>query len=260
MIRTVHTFPWLMIAGLTFAAPASAQIDDFDNGWHFEVAPYLWAISLDGDAAIMGGPGFDVDAPFSDTLSDADTLIGLMGHFELGKGKWSVFFTPAYSKVGYDDIITGYGSTDVEVETAWYEFGGAWRFHDDAIDGDEARRWTVDAIAGGRVTSLGIDISPDAGPGADDDKTWIEPFIGLRTGVDLSPRFTLRFRGDIGGFGAGSDFAWQAVGLIGWKFVMFDIDSTLFAGYRALGQDYDSGGFAWDVVAHGPVFGLAMRF
>jgi len=68
-----------------------------------------------------------------------------------------------------------------------------------------------------------------------------------------------------GGFGVGSDFAWQATGLIGYRVGLFaERDANLFAGYRALDQDYSDGSgrnrFAWDVTAHGPVIGVAIRF
>jgi len=225
-------------------------------GWRFELAPYVWAVSLDGDAAVQGN-GFDVDAPFTDTLDDSDTLIGLMGHVEVGRGRWSLFFDPAFSMVGYDDVPTQSGDADVAMTMAWFEFGGAWR-----VLGDEPGRGgaRVDAIAGARLTSLELDVDLDGGGGARGDQTWVEPFIGARTQIDLGERFMLRVRGDVGGFGAGSDFAWQAIGTVGWNVDLFGLDSTLFAGYRELGQDYEDDGFEWNVIAHGPILGLGFTF
>ena len=70
--------------------------------------------------------------------------------------------------------------------------------------------------------------------------------------------------GDIGGFGAGSDFAWSALGLVGYRFEMLGLDSSALVGYRALGQDFDTGSgankFKWDVTMHGPIIGLVTRF
>lgn len=239
------------------APPPPPPSDDSDL--RFEIAPYLWAISLDGDA-VAAGNAFDVDAPFTDTLDNSDTLIGLMAHIEVGKGDWSLFFDPAFSIVGYDDVPTESGPADLEITSTWLEFGGGWRLLDRPMGDDAARRLRVDAIAGARVTSLELDVELDAGGGNDDDKTWVEPFIGARASMNFAENWSLRVRGDIGGFGLGSDFAWQAVAVIGWRFDLFGVPSTLFGGYRALGQDYEDGRFEWDVIAHGPMLGLELRF
>lgn len=42
--------------------------------------------------------------------------------------------------------------------------------------------------------------------------------------------------------GVGADFAWSAFGLIGFRFGLFGEDNArVFAGYRALFQDYTDG-------------------
>jgi hypothetical protein len=72
----------------------------------------------------------------------------------------------------------------------------------------------------------------------------------------FADKWALRARGDIGGFGAGSDFAWSAAGLFDWrpwKHVGF------WFGYRALYHDYKTGSgpeFAFDATMHGPVIAL----
>jgi hypothetical protein len=66
----------------------------------------------------------------------------------------------------------------------------------------------------------------------------------------------------IGGIAFGSDFAWDAVGLLGYRFPMFskENNATVFGGYRALYQDYTDGSgddkFKWDVRLYGPILGL----
>jgi hypothetical protein len=70
--------------------------------------------------------------------------------------------------------------------------------------------------------------------------------------------------GDIGGFGVGSDFAWDAFGVIGYRFSLFGQENSgVIAGYRALSQDYTDGSgrdkFQWDVTLHGPILGLFVQ-
>ena len=68
-------------------------------------------------------------------------------------------------------------------------------------------------------------------------------------------------RADVGGFGVGSDFAWQAVARIDWKFSE-KVSATF--GYRALDADYEDGEgssrFLYDVLTTGPVAGMTFSF
>jgi hypothetical protein len=70
----------------------------------------------------------------------------------------------------------------------------------------------------------------------------------------------------IGGIAFGSDFAWDAIGLIGYRFPLFskENNAAVFAGYRALHQDYTDGSgddkFKWDVTLDGPILGLKIDF
>ena len=98
--------------------------------------------------------------------------------------------------------------------------------------------------------------------GVDDDYTevWVEPFVGLNAGTRLNDHWVISLRGDVGGFGAGSDFAWHSMCVLAFTFDMGDAVSAGYLGYRAISQDYDQGGFEWDVLAHGPMIGVAIKF
>jgi opacity protein-like surface antigen len=61
----------VMIAAVFIAASGSAQSDD---GWKFEVTPYIWFMGLDGDVTV-GGHKADFDKSFSD-IFDATELGG----------------------------------------------------------------------------------------------------------------------------------------------------------------------------------------
>lgn len=77
---------------------------------------------------------------------------------------------------------------------------------------------------------------------------WFDPYIGLRGRYELSPAFYLLARGDIGGFGVGSDLTWQAYGAIGCQ-----ISRSVFAeaGYRYLYIDYHKHGLIEEVSMRG---------
>ena len=65
---------------------------------------------------------------------------------------------------------------------------------------------------------------------------------------------------NVGGFGVGSDFAWNAQAFLGYRTSILGVPTTLSARYRALHQDYDHDDFEWDVTMHGPALGAVLRF
>ncbi len=86
---------------------------------------------------------------------------------------------------------------------------------------------------------------------------WVDPYIGLRGRYNFNEKFYATGRADIGGFGIGSDLAWQASLGFGCH-----LSETKFLEvvYRALGADYEHDGFVSDLVTHGPEISLGMIF
>ena len=78
--------------------------------------------------------------------------------------------------------------------------------------------------------------------------------------MDLSDHWTIAGEADVGGFGVGSDFAWNAQAFLGYRTTLFGHPTTFAVGYRALHQDYDHNDFEWDVTMYGPVLGAVLRF
>jgi hypothetical protein len=94
----------------------------------------------------------------------------------------------------------------------------------------------------------------------DESQTWVDPIIGLNAILRLSERWRVRAEADIGGFGVGSDLAWNAQAFLGYRTSVFGVPTTLAVGYRALHQNYDHNDFKWDVTMHGPALGAVLRF
>ena len=80
----------------------------------------------------------------------------------------------------------------------------------------------------------------------------------------FTPSQQVMVRGDVGGFGLQSQFAWQAVGVYSyaWQFTGYQLAGVI--GYRALGVNYtNSSGInanGVNLVLHGPVIGFSVRF
>lgn len=64
---------------------------------------------------------------------------------------------------------------------------------------------------------------------------WVDPMIGLRCQINLTRWLFLALQGDVGGFGAGSNIAWNAQGSVG-----VNITRHVFAevGWRYFYMDY----------------------
>jgi hypothetical protein len=90
---------------------------------------------------------------------------------------------------------------------------------------------------------------------------WWDPIVGANLTLPLGMKFSLNVRGDIGGFGVGSDLTWQAFPYLSWRFTKW---GSLQAGYRWMEVDYETGGggsqFKYDMLIQGPQLGLTLHF
>lgn len=85
--------------------------------------------------------------------------------------------------------------------------------------------------------------------------------IGLQYVAPIADKWSLSLRGDVGGFGVGSDFTWQA-----WAGVRRQNTDKFswYLGYRAISFDYEEGSGLnyqhYDLLQHGPAAGIAISF
>jgi hypothetical protein len=122
---------------------------------------------------------------------------------------------------------------------------------------------SLDAMAGVRIwdvnTDLGFHTAFPSHPGGafSDGATWVDPMIGAKGRINIGGHFYFTDWGMIGGFGAGSEVDWDVMGGVGYDFNKI---FSMVVGYRALGVNYNKGGFVFDVVQQGPVLGLLFHF
>jgi hypothetical protein len=96
------------------------------------------------------------------------------------------------------------------------------------------------------------------------DLEWVDPVVGGRVRHMFASGSEFNLEGDVGGFGAGSDFSWQAVATYGFDVNVFNTTMRSVLGYRALSVDYSQNGAhgrsGLDWIQHGPVLGVAFRW
>ncbi len=253
---------WILCGVMLFSFagsfPAVAQVSATDSdGWSFSIAPYLWMAGIDGDLTVKGQQ-VSVDASFDDVWSDLD--FGGQVHLEVGKGRWGAFIDPTYSELTVEQE-TAAGRIEAESSIWLLEFGGFYR----AIGPSGAKGSTpafhLDVLGGGRYWDVTGKIrSPYIGK-YEQTADWLDPFIGLRIWAPVSQKAAFSARGDLGGFGAGSDFTFNFMASFGYDFT--PVFSGWF-GYRVLSVDYKDGSgsdrFQFDTTWHGPIAGFMLRF
>jgi hypothetical protein len=244
---------------------SAADLDPPSSKWTGSFSLYSWLPWISGDASI-GPVDLNVDVGPNDLLSNLDwsRLPVWMSYGELRTGRLTLFndivWTALQASEGFDRKFVS-GSVDVDFSQLTVELGAAYAIWTDGAS-------TVDVLAGGRYWRQEADVflAASAGPvggaiarsGAVD---WVDPFVGARLQQVIAPGQSLVVRGDIGGFGAGSDFSWQAMATYNMELCVTEghkIDG--YIGYRALSVDYSEGNYSYDAVQQGPVLGLTMNF
>lgn len=273
----------LTVVLLFFAMAANARADSDAENWRFTITPYLWAISLNGDVA-LGQRTADLDIGFSDLLENLN--FALMGEGEATKGRWTLYVDGVYADLASDgtramDSRFVDVSVTAEVTTKLGILGGGVMYRlgewpigskGDKTGDASANTWSLEALAGVRYTDLEVQTQVSSsfalGPGQrssvrqqDGSVDWVDPIVGMRAQWHLGEKWDLVLRGDIGGFGVGSEFTWNAFGGAAYR---FHRGMQVVVGYRGLYQDYETGSgadsFVWDMTLHGPLVGVSFSF
>jgi hypothetical protein len=248
----------LFSIGILIMAPIAMSAESpaaKSKNWEFNLAPfYIWGVAIDGDVT-SGTNTVPVEVQFSDITDNLEAAFIL--HFEgMHKSNWGFLIDVNYLDLSGGVNLPGPfnvpGNVDFDATIA--EFSALYRM----ANGDHS----YDLIAGLRYTKLENKLTLNAGPTlVDASEDWTDPLIGARWIWGFADQWTLIARGDIGGFGIGSDIALQGLALVDWqpfKYVSF------LAGYRAIYQDYEDGSgsdrFNYDATMHGPVLGVNFRW
>ena len=226
-----------------------------DSGWNFIAAPYLLFPGMNGQVAMRGIP-VDVDLSAGDIFDNLD--FGMMLYFEATNDKWALTFDALYMNLGRrgETPITG-REARVDLKQLAIDVKGMYRLLHWLEAGVGFRVNVIDGslnVAEGEIILPGNKVSMN--------QSWFDPLLVTRARTDFNgSNWSLSFLGDIGGFGVGSDFTWQAKPYVGYRF------SKLFemtAAYRWIGIDYETGegqdNFKYDMTISGPEVGFLFHF
>ena len=114
---------------------------------------------------------------------------------------------------------------------------------------DQAEKALAKAVSSNLQTNL-----PTSASGK---REWFDPIIGARWQWNFREHWFLAAKGDIGGFGVGSDFTWNTQATVGYQFTSY---FSTELGYRYFDTDYRDGDFSYDVAEHGVFLGFNFTF
>ena len=264
--------------------------------WSYSATFYGWVPLLNGSSTIKGRTT-DVDVGYSD-LGDLirrseipKDLFAFMGYFEARNGRFSVFSDLVYLKIGLNGSMTHSRGVDalnasvgasagLKFEMFIAELAAAYEVARWGVTGAPGSGTAIDVFAGARAwwqradASLALSGTVNIGDltrnadgtlSASNSVSWVDPLIGLRLRHQFAPGLNFVASGDVGGFGAGSKFSWQALAAINYDFcVRNNVTWSGMLGYKALFVDYSQGSglthYEYDMTMHGPIFGITARF
>lgn len=232
-------------------APSAASADE--NGWHFNLTPYLWFAGLSGTAGLRGHD-VSVHASPGDLLSHFD--IGLMGAFEARKNRWVIPVDFMWMKLEGDhttpfDPGVSYAKLKI-TQTVFtpgigYQVVNHEKFKVDAKV--SIRYWYLGQNASFQPSGILSNFSSSA--------SWVDVVAGAKIEGALTPKVVVTVFGDAGGGGANSDY--QFGGLLGYR---VSKKVVLQAGWRYLDVNYRNSApqlFVYDAHQSGAIMGATFN-
>jgi hypothetical protein len=253
--------------------------------------PYGWVPGINGHTTVKDRTT-DIDVGPFRVLGDIDGVPG-MSYVEARNGRFSFYGDIVYAPLSVDgsatrsfdraslDTTLGVDIRQTIVEAgATYEIGRWWwsgsASRPNVVDGYTAvdlyagaRYWREDVAINLALTASldasGLVLSRGRAIARERNVDWVDPLVGLRIRHQLAPGQELVLRGDVGGFDAGSQFSWNVLAAYSFEIgVYHGLTYSGLLGYRALSIDFQKGSaadrFEFDMVQHGPLLGLTVRF
>jgi hypothetical protein len=237
------------------ASPATAQSPrPATDGWVVTLSPYLWFSGLGGEVTgPHGGESFNAD--FGDIFGTMK--FAFAGIAEARRGRLSLVFDTMYLNLQQGVPVPGlgaYSGGSARTQSAEVSAIALYSVVDEPsgrIDlGGGLRGWWFD-------TELKLDAGMLPARTQSASTSWVDPVISARGILRLNDRLSLTAYGDVGGFGVGSEFTWQAFATLDYQVTP---NITVSGGFRWIHVDYDKGSSDISLDMAGPIIGASIRF
>ena len=248
-------------------ASIQTQADETLAPFEIRIGVPGWISGISGGFGVRGIVS-PLDVKFTDILERLDQIpIALSAYVRYHR--WEFFGDGQHLKLSDSVTLPGvlFDRADIELKFAFVEAFVGYRLID-------CEKGLLSVFAGARYNYMSGDlqISDNADPrfpalrlrlGIPDNlrvsgsQDWVDPVIGIAGRVRVAKPVSVYAKGDIGGFGAASDFTWQVGGGL-----EFQITRWLYSdvGWRYLKYDYTSGGFTNKTELNGPFIETGIGF
>jgi hypothetical protein len=256
--RLVVLFAAVLTAfSVTNSFAQDSTIND-NSKWTYYIEPYILFPNMSGTVQLSTLPEVTVDANTNEIFGNLK--MGAMLYAEMSNDKWAIGSDIIYMSLA-QGLSPGLVIANGEVaakQFAW-EVSGLRRLNPWLEVGAGLLLNSVDAevtinrnnLIGGGTTLINQSVS----------KTWVDPMVIARIKNTIGEKFVYQFRGEIGGFGIGSDLAWQMQAVAGYQFTKL---FSVTGGYRIISLDYESGSglgyFNYNIDTAGPIVRIGFSF
>jgi hypothetical protein len=260
MKKTGRSFAYsiLFFTGILGTLTTSAQTwPDTSKSYHVFIEPFIFAASLSGNVGAGRLPNTFICIPASEVFHYFE--IGGALYAEVHNDRFAYTSDLFYASLaedasGKNGVISG----RVTVKQFWCGLEGLYKVKSWLEIGVGAR---INNVQNGLNITVGAPVNLNKS--AVKIATWVDPLIVARLKGAINNKWLLQLRADMGGFGLGSQFAWQLQ-----PDVYFRVSKLLELGlgYRIISMDYHTGSqgsadwFLFDLEEYGPQLRIGLNF
>ena len=224
-----------------------------NGNWHLVVAPYLW---LPGVHGTVGALGRDVSIHASPAELLSHFRFGLMGLIDPSYKRLVLPLDLFWVRLGDDKALP---FPNLEATTANIKATELIVTPKIGLRIVNQEKLKIDALTGVRYwhfvdtlsftpSTLGLNFSASL--------NWVDPLVGGRIVMSLSPKAEVTIAGDVGGWGMEAQLDYQVVGMLGYR---IKPHLALQVGYRYLDVNYRSAGTIVDFITDGALVGVSIN-
>ena len=255
------TVVFMMAALLALSAVPERALS---AGRAWEIMPYAWFTGIEGTMTIEGQLQ-GIDASLADVWDNSNAGGSLRCEtWKGGDGFYlDLFYVNLTGEYGDDENRYIPASSIFFVDLAYNHQLGSTPvfFHQESRDNTEIRYFALGVLAGLRYFNLKNSLEQPDDEKLEQTGQFIDPIVGGYFHYRMARDFTVAASGDIGGFGIGSNFTWNA-------WVRFDVRLADWLWLNAMGRafdiDYEDGSgddkLGLNARIAGPAFGAIFRF
>jgi hypothetical protein len=201
-------------------------------------------------------PEADVDISFGDSLEALKDLdAGLITSVFVYNNRFRMMADVNWLRLSpQQHIVFGGNAATISMDSETLTLMGLVGYR--IVEGDYVN---VDVYAGAKYwfmqNSVKVEPALVTPNSISKENTWVDGVIGAHFTADITDRAYISLIGFAGT--GGSKFYGDAYGGIGYR---FNDRYDAFAGYRAMQVNHEDGDFSYDVLQHGPLLGMGVKF